>query len=151
MDRVAAALLEHEDSYVFMIREKPPFEGRLNFIGGRIEPDESPDEAIIREIREETGCEAHIEPAGSISIEYEGYGTIEHALYRARTNDPARTAAPDEGAIVLRISNEAIHDADLHELHRLVIELIRSGTAFTARAVVGTAPDHALRSFEAER
>jgi ADP-ribose pyrophosphatase YjhB (NUDIX family) len=36
-------------------RARPPFAGRWSLPGGRIEPGESPAEAIVREVREETG------------------------------------------------------------------------------------------------
>ena len=36
-------------------REKEPFKGKLNIVGGKVEPDESEDEAAYRELYEETG------------------------------------------------------------------------------------------------
>ncbi|ORX42380.1 hypothetical protein BCR36DRAFT_416129 [Piromyces finnis] len=36
-------------------RAKDPFKGKLNFVGGKVEPDETEDEAAYRELVEETG------------------------------------------------------------------------------------------------
>ena len=36
-------------------REKEPFKGKLNFVGGKVEPNETEDEAAYRELNEETG------------------------------------------------------------------------------------------------
>ena len=36
-------------------REKDPFKGKLNFVGGKVEPNETEDEAAYRELYEETG------------------------------------------------------------------------------------------------
>ena len=36
-------------------REKDPFKGKLNFVGGKVESDETEDEAAYRELYEETG------------------------------------------------------------------------------------------------
>ena len=36
-------------------REKDPFKGKFNFVGGKVEPNETEDEAAYRELYEETG------------------------------------------------------------------------------------------------
>ena len=36
-------------------REKDPFKGKINFVGGKVEPNETEDEAAYRELYEETG------------------------------------------------------------------------------------------------
>ena len=43
------------DKVLFCIRAKDPYKGMYNFVGGKVEPDESNDDAAYRELFEETG------------------------------------------------------------------------------------------------
>lgn len=43
------------DKVLFCIRAKEPYKGMYNFVGGKVEPNESNDEAAYRELFEETG------------------------------------------------------------------------------------------------
>lgn len=57
IEAVAGFLFSHDLQHVSLIRKnKPTFHaGMLNAIGGKIEPGESPYEAMLREFTEETG------------------------------------------------------------------------------------------------
>ena len=44
-----------KDVILFCKRQKDPFKGRYNFVGGKIEPGESSEHAAYRELQEETG------------------------------------------------------------------------------------------------
>ena len=44
-----------DDAALFCMRKKEPFKGRLNFVGGKVEPGEDSDHAAYRELMEETG------------------------------------------------------------------------------------------------
>lgn len=43
------------EKVLFCKRRKDPFAGKLNFVGGKVEPGESSEEAAYRELQEETG------------------------------------------------------------------------------------------------
>lgn len=43
------------EKVLFCIREKEPYKGLYNFVGGKVEDDETNDEAAYRELFEETG------------------------------------------------------------------------------------------------
>ena len=61
---VALALLERRGRWLVTRRaEGRIFAGQWEFPGGKIEPGESPEQAAVRELREETGLVA--EPVGS--------------------------------------------------------------------------------------
>ncbi|WP_312108223.1 NUDIX hydrolase [Brevibacillus reuszeri] len=44
-----------EDKFLMLRRNKPPFEKMWNCVGGKIMDDETPYDAVIREVKEETG------------------------------------------------------------------------------------------------
>ena len=44
-----------EKKLLMCLRAKDPFKGKLNFVGGKVEPNETEDEAAYRELYEETG------------------------------------------------------------------------------------------------
>lgn len=46
---------DKEDKILMCKREKEPFKGKLNFVGGKVEDGESKVEAAYRELEEETG------------------------------------------------------------------------------------------------
>jgi 8-oxo-dGTP diphosphatase len=55
--RYTLCFIRHQptDQILMLLRRYPPNEGYLNGVGGKIEPDEVPWEANIREVAEETG------------------------------------------------------------------------------------------------
>ena len=71
MIRTSLCYIEHEGSYLMLLRNKKacdPNEGKWIGIGGKFEDGESPDECMLREVREETGIELR---------EYHFHGIIE--------------------------------------------------------------------------
>ncbi|HIJ08051.1 TPA: NUDIX hydrolase [Candidatus Bathyarchaeota archaeon] len=80
--RTATAIVEFPANNILLVkRNTPPFKGYWALPGGRCEPGEKPQEAIVREVREETGLDVSIvEKIG----EYHEYGIqddIEYAYY----------------------------------------------------------------------
>ncbi|WP_028988151.1 NUDIX hydrolase [Thermicanus aegyptius] len=54
MLRFTICFILQGDKILLLNREKPAWMGRWNGVGGKIEPGETPQESILREIREET-------------------------------------------------------------------------------------------------
>ena len=68
--RVVAAIIHHQGTILATQRGYGEFAGGWEFPGGKIEPNETPEEAIIREIQEELG--ATIAPKRLITtVEYD--------------------------------------------------------------------------------
>lgn len=71
-------LNEEHNALLFMRRRKPPFIGSYFPPGGHLEPNETPDEAAVREVLEETGYhirllseqQDHYPEAGVIPLAY---------------------------------------------------------------------------------
>jgi len=52
---VAATVLERDGRYLFVQEKKEKFYGLWNFPAGKLESNETPEEAAVREVKEETG------------------------------------------------------------------------------------------------
>lgn len=55
MLRYTLALIRKNDKFLMINREKSPWQGAWNGIGGKLEPGETASACVIREIHEETG------------------------------------------------------------------------------------------------
>lgn len=103
---MAAGLIEKGGKVLIARRKKGgPFGGLWEFPGGKIEPGETPEECLKRELREEFGIEAVA--AGLIASNVHSYGqmTIELLVYRVswtsgrldvKEHDEARWVLPVE-------------------------------------------------------
>ena len=69
--RVAAAVIHQGDRMLATQRGYGPWKGGWEFPGGKIEPGETPQQALIREIREELKAEIRIlGEAGQVEYDY---------------------------------------------------------------------------------
>ena len=88
--RVVAALIlrgEGPDREVFICQRRPdqPMGLKWEFPGGKIEPGESPEQALARELNEELGIDATIGPRiTTIRHNYRNGGVIEIAFFSVR-------------------------------------------------------------------
>ena len=56
--RAVSAIVRRGDRYLLVLRANPPAQNRYAFPGGRIDPGETAEEAVLRELEEETGIAA---------------------------------------------------------------------------------------------
>jgi len=59
---VGAVILDEAGRLLMIVRVHDPGQGLWSIPGGRIEPGETPEQAVVREVREETGLEVSCGP-----------------------------------------------------------------------------------------
>ena len=93
-----------KDKVLLKKKKKEPFKGRLNFVGGKVEPGETSEEAAYRELQEETGLtvgEGQLRLIGIYSAPgRDPRGRTVTAAYRIDVADDARATAGDDAAEV---------------------------------------------------
>lgn len=91
---VAAVYIEYEDQILLLHRQNHVSQGnKWGIPGGKVEKNESPREAVIREVREETGLDISknsIETLKPVYIEYSEKNHFVYHAFRTRfVGDPA--------------------------------------------------------------
>ena len=84
MVEVVAALFRRENK--FMICQRPANKARgllWEFVGGKVEPGETPEQALVRECREELGIETSVGPLFTEVIHEYPDITVRLSVYRA--------------------------------------------------------------------
>lgn len=76
---VVAAIIKKDDSILATQRGYGEFKGKWEFPGGKIEPNESQEQAIIREIKEETNADIVVDKyINTIEYTYTSFHLIMH-------------------------------------------------------------------------
>lgn len=107
---VGAVALDGEGRLLLVRRANPPAQGRWSLPGGRVEPGESHEAAVVREVAEETGLRARvIAEVGTVEREAPGGGTfvIRDFLVEA-AGVPAAADDASDAAWVTRAELEAL-------------------------------------------
>ncbi len=65
----AMVVLRHDEQFLLLRRKKPPHEGKLVPVGGKLEPFEDPYTAALRETYEETGVQVDRLTYGGVLVE----------------------------------------------------------------------------------
>lgn len=88
MDKSVCCYLKKDECYLLLFRNKKKNDYNKNKwigVGGHLEKDETPDQAAIREIKEETGLDVHsLECAGEVVFIYDNYQEL---MYIYEIND----------------------------------------------------------------
>jgi 8-oxo-dGTP diphosphatase len=93
-DVVVQGLVVNGDAVLMIRRGSEPYRGSWSFPGGRLEARESLENAVRREVFEETGVE--VEPTGLIGI-YESLTTARHFIIAGYTASVAGRSIPNAG------------------------------------------------------
>jgi 8-oxo-dGTP diphosphatase len=120
---VGAAIVR--DGRVLAARRTTPPEaaGRWEFPGGKVEPGETPDAALVREIAEELGCTIQVEAwlPGEVAI------SERHTLTVARVRVVDGEPVPHEHDAVRWLGPDELGDVDWLEPDRPFLEHLALG------------------------
>ena len=98
--RVVAGVISHGDQVLACRRRAEKSEGGLwEFPGGKIEPGESPEEALARELKEELNISATIENRVIRATTQRGSVVIDLDVYRATVASGSITASTDHDVL----------------------------------------------------
>jgi len=139
---VGAVCLGPDGRVIVIRRGRPPSEGAWTLPGGRVEPGETLDRAVVREVREETALETRVVCAlGPVTIEREGRRYVIHEHLVVPVDDtPPR--AGDDAADVRWVSRDALSGLGVRPdaiavVDQALAEADRRSTGTAARAGSG--------------
>ena len=129
MKRATLCYIRHENNYLMLFRNKKkddPNEGKWIGVGGKFEPGETPDDCMLREVREETGLKLqswHF--CGVIHFVSDEWEDEDMYLYRAETAD-AELPSCEEGELRW-IPEEELMELPMWEGDRLFLRPLLEG------------------------
>ena len=127
MTVVVAAAIERDGCYLAARRTRPAdVAGRWEFPGGKVEPGETDEQALVREIREELGVE--IEVVRRVPGEWPLHDDLVLHLYVARliTGEPAPLEQHDE---IRWVTPSQFDEIDWLESDREAVDALAKGQA----------------------
>ena len=96
---VGAIVFDADGRILLVRRAHPPSQGLWSIPGGRVDPGEAHEDAVLRELREETHLSAEIDrEVGSVRIDAPGGDTYVIRDFLMRTPAPATVTAGDDAA-----------------------------------------------------
>lgn len=124
--RVVAAVIQDQERFL-ACRRAPhkSLAGKWEFPGGKVEPLETDEEALAREILEELGVEVNIEQFLIETSQIQGASTIEMFTYLARLDSERPSQSSDHDLMKWLSLRELIH-YDWAELDIPVIEKLQA-------------------------
>ena len=125
MKRVTAAVIEREGKVLLARRSRSgSAAGKWEFPGGSIEPGETPEQCLARELREELGIESRVgEFIASSRVSF-GKSSLELLAYRVLSfSGDVRTVVHDE---VRWVAPKDVSSFDLAEADRLLLPKVFS-------------------------
>jgi ADP-ribose pyrophosphatase len=134
--RVACALIE-DDAGRLLLAQRPPgkhLAGLWEFPGGKVEPGETPRQAMVREIAEELGCAVvAVAELGAVTHAYQDV-TVQLIPFVARFTEPDAEPQPHEHAALRWVSRDEIADLPMPAADApIVAEWIARGANRTGR------------------
>lgn len=121
--RVAAAVIMADGKIFTAQRGYGEFEGKWEFPGGKLEPGESPEEALVREIREELGADIEVEKhLGTVEYDYPKFH-LSMDCYLCRVPDGRLTLLEHKDARWLTM--EQLDDVDWLPASVFVLDWLR--------------------------
>ena len=131
--KVAAAIIHRDNKYFATQRGYGEFEGMWEFPGGKIEPGESPEAALRREIQEELGVYVSVERLFHIvEYDYPSFHLTMHCyLCTLEVNSGASEIELREHKSSRWLAPASLDEVEWLPADREVIEMLKSDTIFS--------------------
>lgn len=149
MPQTTLCYIEHDNQYLMLHRNKK--ENDLNYgkwigVGGKLEEDESPDECLLREVKEETGLTIlDYDFRGVITFCFEHWETEYMYVFTATEFEGDLIENCPEGDLKW-INKDEILALDLWDGDKLFLPLLRESQEFFSLKLVYDAFDHLISS-----
>lgn len=124
--------IERDGKYLMMHRtkkEKDINQGKWIGVGGHFEANESPDECLLREVKEETGLELMDFECRGIVTFLSAKGLTEYMFLYTSNDFAGQLTSCDEGELQW-IEKEKLFDLELWEGDRTFLGLLQMGAPF---------------------
>jgi 8-oxo-dGTP diphosphatase len=128
--RVVAALITSNDGQRVLIQQRPPGKARAllwEFPGGKVEPDESDEGALRREVREELGVE--LEVGAERFQTFHTYADVEVDLHVYRARVMGGTPRSQAGQVLREVNLTELAALPFCEADRPLVDAILRGTS----------------------
>jgi 8-oxo-dGTP diphosphatase len=146
---VVAGLLANRDGQVFLTRRRPdqPLPDRWELPGGKMEPGEAPDEALVRELVEELDARVEVGPIWDVLHHRYPDGAVLMLTYACRLLPDARPRCV-EVADMAWVAPDELDRYDILEADRPLLERLRDEgpPAFCTAEATGERPRHLTSS-----
>jgi 8-oxo-dGTP pyrophosphatase MutT (NUDIX family) len=118
-----------KDNVLLVLKDKPEWQkGKLNLPGGKVEDDESPLKAAVRELKEETGYDS-ILPVRSMGIVQDGTSMIHCVKAVIMDNDAPSPREEETQEVLWTPWYKAEQDSRLIPNLRVIIPLMMTGVS----------------------
>ncbi len=128
---VVCAILKRDD--LILLAQRPAGKHlalKWEFPGGKVEAGEEPEAAMVRELREELGCEVEIVAALPRSSHAYERGVVEMIPFVCRLAEGSAEPRPHEHAALVWVTMEALETYDLAAADRPVVGALNPNAAF---------------------
>ena len=130
--------IERDGQYLMLHRVKKEHdinEGKWIGIGGHFEKDESPEECLFREVKEETGCEVEHARLRGIVTFVSGDGVTEYMFLYTASGLEGTLIDCDEGVLAW-VDKKDVLDLDLWEGDKIFLRLLEERDDFFSLKLV---------------
>lgn len=139
MKNTTLCYIERDGQYLMLHRTKKAHDensGKWIGVGGKCEEGESPEDCVLREVREETGLAlTHWRHRGLVTFVSDVWGTEYMHLFTADGFDGALAAQCDEGELAW-VRKEDVPALELWEGDRIFLRLLAQDTPFFSLKLV---------------
>lgn len=127
------------EKILLLHRNHPPFEGKWDGLGGLVEYGESPEEAAIREVFEESGLTVTNCSYRAHLLQYNSERELAISAHLFVADSPEGEPRESEEGLPVWIPVSQIHEVDLIDFMHLTLPMVLTPDSFLTGTMVHTA------------